>query len=102
MYAQVFRAALWVVGEYSESLTEIRDALSMLKKALGPAPYVTEEQVRVMCDAVLCVNDDVCAHTDHNSSSSRQDRRRARACRRRACCAAAKGWRAPRRALGAC
>lgn len=41
---KVFRGALWIIGEYCESLKEIDDAWDQIRRGLGEVPLLASEQ----------------------------------------------------------
>ncbi|KAF2401095.1 Coatomer, beta subunit [Trichodelitschia bisporula] len=41
---KVYRGALWIVGEYSQNETDIRDAWRRIRSSLGEIPILTSEQ----------------------------------------------------------
>lgn len=42
---KVYRGALWIAGEYAESLEDIQQAFTHIRSALGPLPIFAHEQV---------------------------------------------------------
>lgn len=43
---KVFRGALWIVGEYGNTVEDIKETLQQIRKVLGEVPILASEQVR--------------------------------------------------------
>lgn len=50
---KVFRGALWIVGEYGNTVDDIKETLQQIRKVLGEVPILASEQVRLMTSLVL-------------------------------------------------
>lgn len=53
---KVFRGALWIIGEYCESIKEIDDAWKQIRQALGEIPLLASEQK--LLDATEAADED--------------------------------------------
>lgn len=42
---KVFRGALWIVGEYGDSVEDIKETMQQIRKVLGEVPILASEQV---------------------------------------------------------
>ncbi len=45
--SRVCSCALWILGEYSEDVSEIEGAISSIKASLGPLPFLSKEGDRL-------------------------------------------------------
>ncbi|GAA5804521.1 adaptin N terminal region-domain-containing protein [Helicostylum pulchrum] len=61
---KVFRGALWIIGEYCESIKEIDDAWRQIRQGLGEIPLLASEQK--LLDATEAADDE--ENTDDTSS----------------------------------
>jgi coatomer subunit beta len=41
--SKVYRAALWIIGDYTEAAEDIDNVFTVLKEAIGELPFVSEE-----------------------------------------------------------
>ena len=42
---KVFRGALWIVGEYGDTVEDIKETMQQIRKVLGEIPILASEQV---------------------------------------------------------
>lgn len=42
---KVFRGALWIVGEYGNTVEDIKETMQQIRKVLGELPILASEQV---------------------------------------------------------